>query len=314
MNTKTLAIVLLTVGLATASWTREAAADGLLIGRSNLSAQAAATLQTQVRDARATQPRGFEQLAQLRARLPELDARKRGRYPLVGMELKALGVDGLMPMLEEIALNAAPRGTLSDAAWSAWRAGLVEAVGGLRDPRAEPVLAAVLDSPVTDPLIVEAAAAAYGKLATDAVAARLVALSRVASSRQMSILSGMGNCRRTVVADRLAEAMAAASDDATARALARALGDVGSAWAWKSAGMGHLDEEQAVRGAAARALVAALPLHGPDARLKITAAVLVVDHPSTLALIDAEKAGASPDGKAALDELARRFSNSPFHR
>jgi hypothetical protein len=60
-------------------------------------------------------------------------------------------------------------------------------------------------------------------------------------------------------------------------------------------------------------LVGAFPTYGQEVRGMLTKAILVVDHPDTLAMIEAAKAGVSGSAQAALDELAKRFQNSPFH-
>jgi RNase P/RNase MRP subunit POP5 len=227
--------------------------------------------------------------------------------------LKGLGATALFPMLAEVSVDASPRGDLSESAWTAWRVGLLEAVGMLRDPRSEPVLRAVLDSPETNFAVVKAAAEALGRVGSDAAAAKLVAMAKAKGPKQAAVMAGMGECRRTKVAEALAAAIGARPDDATAKLLLRSLGNVGSAWAWKTPVIAASGEEAAVRSAAAKALVGAFVAYEGEARSDATSAILVVDEASTPALIAAAKQKASPEARAALDALAARFAKSPLH-
>ncbi|MBW2453977.1 MAG: hypothetical protein JRI68_05690 [Deltaproteobacteria bacterium] len=307
------ALIVIVVLAVLASLAFEARADGLLVGPSQLSKQDRLELQTHLQHARSAHPKAFAQLAELRSSLALMDARKRGPYPVLTPKLHGLGPAGLMPMLERLAVKRTDQGGLSRATWRGWQASLVEAVGKRRDRRAEPVLRAILEHGPTDYLIVQAAAGAYGKLVTDPVAAKLVSLSKVPGDRQLAILSGMSHCRRTVVASRLAEVLDQVPDVAVARVLARSLARVGSAWAWKVPTAPHSAEEDAVRLTAAESLVRAFPTYGPEVRGMLTKAILVVDHPDTLAMIEAAKSGAASEARSALDELAQRFQHSPFH-
>lgn len=309
---KKIRFAILAGALACMAWSSTALADGVLMAPSALAPAARTALETQVRDARATNPDSFARFSAVLGQIAELDAKKRGRYPVIGPILFALGPDGLLPMLEAIALDSPPAQQLSDDTWTAWRAALVEAVGSLRDPRATAVLEAVLTGANNESMIVQAAAGAYGKLETDAAAAKLVAMSRE-GAKQSAVLSSMGHCRRTVVAERLAEALSTASDPATVKLIAHSLGDVGSVWAWNT-GVSHPDEQEAVRSIAARALVAAVARQEGDARAKLISATLMVDHASTPALIEEARRGASSQGKAALDELAKRFADNPLRK
>jgi HEAT repeat protein len=145
---------------------------------------------------------------------------------------------------------------------------------------------------------------------TDSAASKLVALSK-AGPKQKAVLAGMGECRRTKVADALAKALASKPDDDTAKHVIKSLGNVGSAWAWKTPVVAASGEEAAVRKAAAQALVAAFVAYEGEARKGAASAILVVDDPSTPALIDAAKKK-TPALSGELDALAARFANSPL--
>ncbi len=88
----------------------------------------------------------------------------------------------------------------------------------------------------------------------------------------------------------------------------------GSAWAWKTPIVKASGDENAVRAAAARALIASYLRYEGETRLAIGKAVLLVDHPDTPTLIAAQKKTARGEQIAALDELAAKFQKSPIHR
>lgn len=288
------------------------AGDGVVLSPTVLSVKQRTSLEEQVARARAANPDVFASFARLRADLPSLDARKRGRFVPVSKLLRGFGRDGLMPMLEELALDAPGRGSMSDSAWQAWRTGLIEAVGSLRDPRSAPVLLAVLEGPETDFMLLRAASAAYGKLGTDRVAGDLIRISRASSAKRQAVLAGMGHCRRLVIAAELAEVMAHRPDPRTAEHLVRSLGDLGSAWAWQTPSLASNREGPAVRAVAAQALVNAFVNYDDRVRKTAIDALLVVDDPSTPRLVAAARADAPNDLLPALDELERRFARNPI--
>jgi hypothetical protein len=305
--------------LALVALAPDAHAEGVLLAPGDLPDAGRAALLAEVSAARRTAPDTFASVAALRAQMPQLDETKRGRLATVTPALLGLGKRAVPAMLSELAVDG-DRGGLSESAWLAWRLDLLEALGGLRDPRATAVLEASVDAPVREFLLVRAAAAALGKLNTSAVAAKLVAASsRGDSKRRLALLAGMGHCRRQLVAQRLAEALAtvtrASSVDARAvKHLARALGDIGSAWAWQAPDVRATGEEATVRATAAEALIEGFRLVAePNASKTLTQAVLVVDDPSTKARIAAARDRATPEQRARLDELERRVDRNPLH-
>ncbi|MDI1483110.1 HEAT repeat domain-containing protein [Polyangium sp. y55x31] len=311
---RVLGIGIVAAGLLLSALTGAAnAAEGVWIGPDRITAQDRAALVQAIGVARKENPAAFDTLARLREDMPALDAQKRGRYVPVAAILKGLGKDALLPMLNELAVDAKPRGDMNDDAWHAWRVGLVEAVGSLRDGRAAPVLFALIDVTEMDTDLVRAAASALGKLGTDAAAQKLVALAKKEGPKQKGVLAGMGDCRRLVAAEALASALSAHPNAETAILVARSLGDVGSAWAWKTPIIAASGEEESVRRTAAQALVESYLRYEGEARTVITKAVLMVDHPSTPALVEAAKRSARPGDQAALDALIERFKNSPLH-
>jgi HEAT repeat protein len=288
-----------------------AAPAGVMIAPDKLPEKARVALAVEIEAAKREHPKAFQALAIVRADLPELDAHKRGRFAPITSIFKSMGKDALLPMLEELAFRGHPKGDLTDSAWIAWRAGIIDALGMLRDPRAESVLVAILDGPGTEFHVVRAAAAALGRLGSDTAAQKLVTMANVTGAKQMAVLAGMGECRRQSIALALSAAAIATKDAATAKVIAHSLGDVGSAWAWKTSIVAASGEESPVRAIAAKALLGVFVAHDDDVRKTASNALMVVDDPSTPALIEAARKGASPELTAALDTLAQRFVKNP---
>lgn len=290
-----------------------ALADGVVIGTADLGKHHTNVVNV-IEAERAKDPGAFAGVAKVRSELKTLDENKRGRLAALTPRLKALGTGGVWAMVEELAVDAKPRGDLPDSAWLAWRISLLEATGMLRDTRTEPVLRAVLDSKQAEFEVVKAAAEALARLSTDSAAAKLVKLAKKPGDKQKAVLAGMGHCRRTKVAEALAAALAAKPDAATTILLARSLGDVGSALAWKTPFVKQAGgaEESAVRTAAAKALVEAYAEAPEESLSKLTQAVLVVDHVSTPSFIAAAKKNTSSGGRARLDDLLQKFQESPL--
>jgi HEAT repeat protein len=258
-----------------------------------------------ISDARAQSGAAFTKLASVRAKLPELDAKRRGRFAPITPYLSSLG-DGALFALVERVLDGETDPALTDTARTAWRAGVVEALGHLRDPRTRDVVAPLLDD--ADPVVAFAAAEAIARLGDDASVSLLAP--RVAKG-ELAAVQGVGYARRRSVANALASLLASRPTAEVARAAARALAENGGAWAWKTGKTPVPSEEADVRGISARALVATFVAYDGEARLAAANALLVVDDASTPALIAAAKVSASTDTIAALDRLAVRFARNP---
>jgi hypothetical protein len=312
---KTMNVGLFVAGLFLSSMAIAAPLNqGAVITPDKLAVAERATLVQAIAAERVAKPAAFETLTRLRQDLPTLDANKRGRGVPVAAILKGMGGDALFPMLNELAFETRGRDGLSESAWRGWRVGLVEAVGFLRDGRSAPVLTAILDGSDTDFELIRSAAGALGKLGTDASAQKLITMARQKNDKQLAVLAGMGHCRRLAVANELAALLLAQPDAQTAATIAHSLGDVGSAWAWKTPIVSASGEEAVVRSAAAKALVASYLRYDGETRSTITKAVLMVDHADTLTLIEAQKKSVRPEQRTLLDDLAARFQKSPLHR
>ncbi|MSP24201.1 MAG: hypothetical protein EXR75_03355 [Myxococcales bacterium] len=307
--------ILIFVLSTTALISGSAFGDGALVRTSSIPRADLVLLERSIATAKASDVGAFTELGRLRAELPALDANKRGRLASVTPQLRGLGTRALMPMLQELAVASPGRGDLSRTAWLAWRVNLLEAVGALRDARSTTVLEAVMASAIDEHEVTVAAAQALGKLGTQRAAKMLVALSDIADKKRLGVLAGMGHCRRQLVAERLATLITSTARSAEVEVLARSLGDVGNAWAWQTPIIAANGDESAVRATAADALIQAFRQHNDAvSRAAITEAVLVVDDPSTPALIAEARSSAAPPLALLLDALALRFQKSPLHR
>jgi hypothetical protein len=263
---------------------------------------------------RRERPQAFERLARVVEEVEALDAAKRGPLAVLTPHLKGLGPEALWPMVERLVF--APEAPVPEetSARLALTVGLVEAAGALRDARLEPLWKALLEGTEARPLVLHAAAEALAKLDSDEAARVLVRLSREGGPRGEAALAGMGNCRRLVVARALAGALEARPEAARARLLIRALGDVGSAWAWRTPAVKARAEEGRVRHVAAEALLRAYLSQQGEVRQAASNALLRVDAPETASLLTASRQGASDAQRAALDALAERLRRNPLRR
>ena len=302
---KSLALAVVMVGSS-------AFARGVLLSPEQLPRQSVEQLREQLGAARGETPVAFASVRELREQANELDAKKRGgKVAPMGRAFKALGPAALLPMLELMVLDTLGTAELTEGGKLSLQVGLVEAVGALRDPRAAPVLLAVLDQSGQKVEVTRAAAEAYGFLQSDEVAENLVKRARAKGELGQAVRAGMGSCRRSVVAAELGAQLAKASQAREVIELTRALGDVGSAWAWKTPGVTAKGEEQQVRDLAAKALVASFVARDGEARQAASNALMMVDAAATPALIAEAKGGANAQTVAALDGLAQRFANNP---
>lgn len=280
---------------------------GAVVDAALLSAEARAALEAEVAAARTRAPVSFQRFEQIRAKAPTLDARKRGRLAPMTPLLRAAGPELLLPMLEEIALRSPGKGEWTDTAWRAWRVSMLEAVGALRDPRARPVLEAIVRHGADDARVLRAGALALALYDDDRAATVLATEAGRVRPDRAAIVEAMGSCRRPAVVTALRSLLASAQDAALTRAALEALGRVGDAWAWKALPAERRADEQSIRRAAAEALVEAFVAH--DGRLRDTAgkAVLAVAAPETPDLLQRARQ-ASPAHAAEIDALANRFA------
>jgi RNase P/RNase MRP subunit POP5 len=293
-------------------WAQTSLADGVALRSGDLPKRDRDALRAEIVRARTDSPLAFERVAGAPALAIKFDARRHGRYATITPHLKRLGPSALLPMLDALAFDGPARAGMSDGAWLTLRVGLLEAVGSLRDPRAVPVLEAILDQTSVEPEVTRAAAEALGRIGSDRAVRKLVAASRSQGARQRAIVQGMADCRRLAMARHIASWLQRKPDDPLALDLVKAMGSVGNAWAWK-ASTAHASEQDATRALAAGTLVQAFVRHDGDVREAAAKALLVVDHPSAKSLVERETLRArSASLRAELETLSRRFAENPI--
>jgi hypothetical protein len=280
------------------------ASDGLLLK----GVRGGQALESDIAKARLQTPQAFNALGRLFAQLPQLDANRRGDVLLLTPRLKRLGKEALLPMLDAAVFHAPSMTGLSEAARRGWQLGLIEAIGMLRDPRALPVLEAILQAEANDFETNRLSAQAIARLGSDEALDTLLALA--AGNKRDAVLAGLGECRRARAAQVIAAALDAAQTPAQAQALIRSLSAVGNAWAWQVE-RAHQEERALVQTTAARALVQAFVTFEDELRDNAATALLVVDAPETPILLAQAEILANTQTAAALQGIAKRFAQNP---
>ncbi|HVH41624.1 MAG TPA: HEAT repeat domain-containing protein [Labilithrix sp.] len=290
-----------------------ASAAGAGLDAKQLPEKTRAELRAEIDKARAETPELFKTVENIAARAKELDASARAPGIPLTMHFKPLGQRAFYPLLDTLVFDAHAK-DLPPSAAAALRLGLIEAVGAIRDARAIPVLAKILEV-AGDDQTARAAAEGLARIGTDSALDILTSAATKAKTpergndRERAILAGMHDARRERAARFLAKRLQEKPDDETARVLAKSLGGVGNAWAWKT--LSNQTEASATRSIAAAALLDAYVRATADVREQAAKALLVVDDPNTPSLIAQAKKGASADVTALLDELDRRFAANP---
>jgi hypothetical protein len=301
--------------LASFSFATEAHAAGVALDGAALPAAARTELTKEIARANAEVPELVKQVRDLAAHARDLDQGSRLPGAPLTMHLKPLGPRAFGPMVELLVFDAHAAKDLSGTAQIALRLGLIEAIGIIRDARAIPVFAHLLDARGTDFDTQRAAAEGLARIGTDDALA--VLKTSFASARggehERAILSGLHDARREAAAKLLvAKLDAADTDEATAKIAAKSLGGVGNAWAWKTVSHAR-SEEAATRALAARGLVKAYVRFTGEARDQAAKSLLVVDDPSTSSLVAEAKKTANADTLRALTALEQRLAKNPTH-
>ncbi|WP_324290000.1 hypothetical protein [Pyxidicoccus sp. MSG2] len=287
-------------------------------GTTSLAGDWRAVLLEQIARARKERPEAFARMDSAVSRVRLLDSRKRGTLASTSPLFRELGPEALWPMVERLAFPSAraqeqAQGLEQDSARLALTVGLMEAAGELRDARLVPLWTELLETGAdTRAPVLRAAAGALARMQTLDAAQTLIALSRQGGPRGEAAQEKLGECRRLVAVRALVDALAARPGPEEARRLARALGDAGSAWAWKTSGVSARSEEGPMRRLAAEALVRAYSHYTGDVRQALSNAVLRVDAPETASLINEARLHADESELAALDALAERLKNNPL--
>ncbi|MBI5548588.1 MAG: hypothetical protein HY901_32290 [Deltaproteobacteria bacterium] len=267
-------------------------------------------LSQQIAKAAREQPKSFQALDSLKRRLPELDKRKRGRLAVLTPVLKSMGQEALLPMLGEL-LKGAKGPELLPAARTAWAASLLEAVAALEDPRGLPVAQRML-AVETDPDVVRAAALAVGATGGAASAQALADLARQPGPKQLPVVSALAQCRQLEAAEVLGELLAKHPEEEIARVAAKSLGQLASEWVWEIPTYASRPDRDAIRSAAAKALVATfLAYREGEVRTQAETSLQIVRAAETVSLIEKAKPLASPADRVQLDRLAAKLAPKP---
>lgn len=293
----------------------EAQAAGIALDGAALPPAARAELTKEIARANAEVPALVKQVRDVAAHARDLDSGSRLPGAPLTMHFKALGPRAFGPMVELLAFDAQAAKDLSGTAAVALRLGLIEAIGIIRDARAIPVFAQLLDAKSSDFDTQRAAAEGLARIGTDDALSTLKTSfsSGRGADHERAILSGLHDARREAAAKLLvAKLDAADTDEATAKIAAKSLGGVGNAWAWKTVNNAR-SEEAATRALAARGLVKAYVRYTGEARDQAAKSLLVVDDPSTTSLVAEAKKTANADTLRALTALEQRLAKNPTH-
>lgn len=291
-----------------------ASADGLVVKTSSLPAQTKKELEGQIAKAKLTHKATFDAVRAPSGLDPAVYGKARNPVPMVGRELRALGKDALLPMLEVLAFSA-PTQKRTELELGSYKLGLLEAVGVLRDARAMPVLRAAFEGERQSSAVARQAAEGLGRLCTDSELALLQKRAVKGDALAVDAVYGLGQCRRPEAAKHLAALLDASSDAAFAESVADALGKVGSAWAWMAlerqapdAAAQKLVQQKSdeVRATAAKALTGAF-VRLPATQSRVAKSLGMIEHASTKKhLLDA-RAKADASGRQAIDKLITRL-------
>jgi hypothetical protein len=242
---------------------------------------------------------------------PEVYKQRRNPVPEAGRELQGLGKDALIPMLEALAFDASQPG-LTQVEAEALTVGMLSAVGKLRDSRSAPVLRAVFEAQTSSTPIAFAAADALGKLCGTTERALLTDQLKDGNSLRLAAVAGLGECRHKAVVSTLAPLTTSGESPLRIEAV-KALGSLGSSWAWATLGKERAAEALAIRNAAAAAVVDAF-VRNEDVRTAAKRALTQIESPQALDLVRTAKANATDAGtikalaglEKNLEKLAKR--------
>ncbi|MFO0602314.1 MAG: hypothetical protein U0324_04020 [Polyangiales bacterium] len=274
-----------------------AASASPLLGEGSLPAAAHRSLAATIRAERAAHPERFARVHGLVGVQGRFYRTTRSQHPEVTRELRALGPEALLPMLDALAFSEYPR-ALTPEERDALELGLLDAVGALRDRRAEPVLRAAFTR-LTNSESVRAAARALGALAGDGEVATLAAAAREQGPRQAAALEGLGVSRRADAARTIVEVLDASSDPDALAGAARGLAAAGSTWATAADG-----RAVALPAGTADALARAF-VRAPAARSELQVALAATASQETLAALARARSGADAETARRLESAER---------
>lgn len=283
----------------------DARADGISVGPQKLAAPVRTALVQEIAQHRAQNPAVYDAVRNVQGIRPDVYMKFRAQVPIADRELRGLGKEALLPMLEALAFDAPARGGLNDTEWQALETGLLRAVGILRDAKAAPVVRAIFTEQTVESRVSIEAAEALGRICDKESFDFLVASAQPGQPLRASAVQGLGECR-TYDSAKVLASLAKKASAAEIETFAAALGSVGSSWAWEAMGPAYESESDAARQLIVGALMDVFVKHEAS-RGAIQRAIVMADHPNTLGHIQQRRSGASATLAKALDDLEARY-------
>ena len=285
-----------------------ASAEGLAARAADLPIAERTKLQAAIAEQKRVAPKSFAAVRELKGFLPENYRQFRNPIPQVGPELRHLGKAALFPMLDALVFDATPFNRASDEERRALVEGMLTEVGRLRDVRASAAVQAVFAS--SQPAaVVRTAGRAIGRLC-DSSSRNVLKLALRDGARRLAALDGLGECRSVDAARALAAELATASSKDDAASLARALGNLGSSWAWQALGASRQAEGIEAGDVIAAALVRSYGRYDGDARAAHRTALTMVESADTARHVTAHRASVDETTATELDAIVKAIAAS----
>lgn len=267
-----------------------------------LSAAERSQLATSIAAYRSSHASAFAAVAAVRGCSFDGYRNNRNPVPECGRELRALGPDVLLPMLDLLISGAPKEMAQSAKEQRSLTISLCQAVGVLRAPLAMPVLRAVLET-ATDSGMQRAAAEGLGRHCGQDELQQLTQRSGAGDALEAAAIAGLGVCKRPAAAEHLAAQLAQRPAEQRAANLAHALGIAASSWSWRALGAARAADAMAARTAAARALAPAFFAYQGEVRKAVREALQMAEHPDTTMLLQQAAQQANADAATTAEAL-----------
>jgi hypothetical protein len=281
-------------------------ADGIVIATSKVAPAARTSLSKDIAAAKRDHATVRAKVRDVQGVKKEVYGKRQNPIPYAAGELRALGKDALVPMLESLAFDASQPG-LDAREKEALAVGMLSAVGDIRDARSTSVVSAIFEAETGSTPIAIAAATALGKRCDATELKLLETHSAEGDKLRLAAIEGLGECRRKDGAKKLASILASADDQATQAATVRSLGVVGSSWAWVALGKDQEQKGIEVRTMASDALLSFF-VKNTSLRTETRRAFLKCEAPNALEQIQSAKRGADASTVKALEEIEARLA------
>jgi hypothetical protein len=283
-----------------------ALADGIVIAPSKVATASRASLVKDITAAKRDHAAVRAKVRDVQGVKKDVYSKRQNPIPYAGTELKSLGKDALVPMLESLAFDASQRELASNEK-EALAIGMLAAIGEIRDARSTPVVTAIFQSQGSSTPIAIAAATALGKRCDATELQVLEAASAEGNALRIAAIAGLGECRRKEGVVALASILSSSADKDVQTKVVRSLGVVGSSWAWVARGKSEEQKGIEVRTTASDALLDFF-VKNADLRAETRRAFLKCEAPNAVAQIQKAKSGADASTKAALEGIEARLA------